>query len=152
MASPMSDPMTSRERPGTRILRRLAHPPHHLGLLERPQTPNRCRATDPKHPGDLAGAEMLGVTQGAEHLPCPLGQTRLQRAVGRSSFIAQTVRRALEDERRWDEIESALGACRRVATRGTQIPAGGSASSAVATTGGSGSREEVIVEHWPVGA
>jgi predicted transcriptional regulator len=27
----------------------------------------------------------------------------------RSSFIAQTIRRALEDERRWDDIESALG-------------------------------------------
>jgi hypothetical protein len=25
------------------------------------------------------------------------------------SFIAQTVRRALEDERRWDDMESALG-------------------------------------------
>jgi len=28
----------------------------------------------------------------------------------RSAFIAQTVRRALEDERRWEEIEGALGA------------------------------------------
>lgn len=28
----------------------------------------------------------------------------------RSSFIEQTLRRALEDHRRWDEIESALGA------------------------------------------
>lgn len=28
----------------------------------------------------------------------------------RSAFIAQLVRRALDDERRWDEIESALGA------------------------------------------
>jgi len=28
---------------------------------------------------------------------------------GRSAFIAQTVNRALEDERRWDEIEAALG-------------------------------------------
>jgi hypothetical protein len=27
----------------------------------------------------------------------------------RSAFIAQTVARALEDERRWDEIEAALG-------------------------------------------
>ncbi len=27
----------------------------------------------------------------------------------RSAFIAQTVERALEDERRWDEIEAALG-------------------------------------------
>lgn len=27
----------------------------------------------------------------------------------RSTFIAQLIRRALEDEQRWDEIESALG-------------------------------------------
>lgn len=27
----------------------------------------------------------------------------------RSAFIAQLIRRALEDEQRWDEIESALG-------------------------------------------
>lgn len=37
----------------------------------------------------------------------------LDRAVGprrRSSFIAETIRRALDDGRRWGEIESALGA------------------------------------------
>ncbi len=37
----------------------------------------------------------------------------LDRRVGgrrRSSFIAATVRRALDDERRWDEIEAALAA------------------------------------------
>jgi hypothetical protein len=28
----------------------------------------------------------------------------------RSAFIAQLIRRALDDERRWDEIEAALGA------------------------------------------
>jgi hypothetical protein len=28
----------------------------------------------------------------------------------RSAFISATVRRALDDERRWDEIEAALGA------------------------------------------
>ncbi|HEY7456435.1 MAG TPA: hypothetical protein VH703_04085 [Solirubrobacterales bacterium] len=28
----------------------------------------------------------------------------------RSAFIAQTVERALDDERRWDEIEASLGA------------------------------------------
>jgi Arc/MetJ-type ribon-helix-helix transcriptional regulator len=28
----------------------------------------------------------------------------------RSAFIAETVRRALEDERRWEDIEAALGA------------------------------------------
>lgn len=28
----------------------------------------------------------------------------------RSAFIAQTLRQALEDERRWDDIEAALGA------------------------------------------
>ncbi len=28
----------------------------------------------------------------------------------RSSFIAETIRHALDDERRWDEIEAALGA------------------------------------------
>jgi Arc/MetJ family transcription regulator len=28
---------------------------------------------------------------------------------GRSAFIAQTLRRALDDERRWDMIERALG-------------------------------------------
>ena len=27
----------------------------------------------------------------------------------RSAFIAQVIRRALEDERRWDDIEAALG-------------------------------------------
>jgi len=30
----------------------------------------------------------------------------------RSAFISATVRRALDDERRWDEIEAALGAIR----------------------------------------
>lgn len=37
---------------------------------------------------------------------------RLDRRVGRrgrSAFIAQTIRRALEDERRWEEIEAAMG-------------------------------------------
>jgi len=37
----------------------------------------------------------------------------LDRRVGRrrrSGFIAQTIRRALDDERRWDEIEASLGA------------------------------------------
>ena len=37
---------------------------------------------------------------------------QLDRRVGRrrrSTFIAETLRRALDDERRWDEIESALG-------------------------------------------
>jgi Arc/MetJ family transcription regulator len=37
----------------------------------------------------------------------------LDRRVGRrrrSAFIGQTVRRALEDERRWEDIESALNA------------------------------------------
>ena len=29
--------------------------------------------------------------------------------VGRSAFVAQSIRRALEDERRWDDIEAALG-------------------------------------------
>ncbi len=38
--------------------------------------------------------------------------SELDRRVGRrrrSAFIAETVRRALEDARRWDEIEAALG-------------------------------------------
>lgn len=38
---------------------------------------------------------------------------RLDRRVGsrrRSAFISETVRRALEDERRWDDIEASLGA------------------------------------------
>ena len=38
---------------------------------------------------------------------------QLDRRVGRrrrSAFIAETVRRALEDERRWDDIEAGLGA------------------------------------------
>ena len=30
-------------------------------------------------------------------------------ARGRCAFIAQAIRRALEDERRWDDIEAALG-------------------------------------------
>lgn len=37
----------------------------------------------------------------------------LDRRVGprrRSAFIAQLIRRGLEDERRWDDIEAALGA------------------------------------------
>lgn len=37
---------------------------------------------------------------------------RLDRRVGRrkrSAFIAETVRRALEDQRRWDEILASLG-------------------------------------------
>ena len=29
---------------------------------------------------------------------------------GRSAFITATIRRALDDQRRWDEIEAALGA------------------------------------------
>jgi hypothetical protein len=36
----------------------------------------------------------------------------LDRRVGarqRSAFIAELIRRALEDERRWDDIEAALG-------------------------------------------
>jgi hypothetical protein len=36
----------------------------------------------------------------------------LDRRVGRrrrSPFIAETIRRALEDERRWDDIEASLG-------------------------------------------
>ncbi len=38
---------------------------------------------------------------------------QLDRRVGqrrRSAFIGETVRRALEDERRWDDIEAGLGA------------------------------------------
>ncbi len=38
---------------------------------------------------------------------------RLDRRVGRrrrSAFISETVRRALEDEQRWDDIEAGLGA------------------------------------------
>jgi metal-responsive CopG/Arc/MetJ family transcriptional regulator len=38
---------------------------------------------------------------------------QLDRRVGRrrrSSFISETVRRALDDERRWDDIEAGLGA------------------------------------------
>jgi Arc/MetJ family transcription regulator len=38
---------------------------------------------------------------------------QLDRRVGqrrRSAFIGETVRRALEDERRWDDIEASLGA------------------------------------------
>jgi Arc/MetJ family transcription regulator len=29
---------------------------------------------------------------------------------GRSAFIAQSLRRALDDERRWEDVEAALGA------------------------------------------
>jgi metal-responsive CopG/Arc/MetJ family transcriptional regulator len=38
---------------------------------------------------------------------------RLDRRVGRrrrSAFISETVRKALEDERRWEDIEAGLGA------------------------------------------
>ena len=31
---------------------------------------------------------------------------------GRSAFVAATIRQALEDQRRWDEIEAALGSLR----------------------------------------
>ena len=39
--------------------------------------------------------------------------SELDQRVGRrrrSAFVAETVRRALDDEHRWDEIEAALGA------------------------------------------
>ncbi len=39
-----------------------------------------------------------------QQLDLRVGQRR------RSAFIGETVRRALEDERRWDDIESSLGA------------------------------------------
>ena len=45
-------------------------------------------------------------------LPAELvhGVDRRMGARGRSSFIARAVERALEDERRWELIESSLGA------------------------------------------
>ena len=41
----------------------------------------------------------------------------------RSSFISETVRRALDDERRWDDIEAGLGALDRGAHEWDHDPA-----------------------------
>jgi metal-responsive CopG/Arc/MetJ family transcriptional regulator len=51
----------------------------------------------------------------------------LDRRVGprrRSAFIAELVRRGLEDERRWDDIESALGTVADVGHDWDDDPAG----------------------------
>lgn len=50
----------------------------------------------------------------------------LDRRVGprrRSAFIAMTVRRALEDERRWSDIEAALGSVSDVGHEWDEDPA-----------------------------
>lgn len=52
---------------------------------------------------------------------------QLDRRVGRrrrSAFIAQTVRRALEDERRWEEIEATVGALSESGHAWDEDPAG----------------------------
>lgn len=51
----------------------------------------------------------------------------LDRRVGprrRSAFIAELIRRGLEDERRWDDIESALGALSDTGHEWDEDPAG----------------------------
>jgi metal-responsive CopG/Arc/MetJ family transcriptional regulator len=51
----------------------------------------------------------------------------LDRRVGkrrRSAFISETVRKALEDERRWEEIEAGLGALAGQAHEWDADPAG----------------------------
>jgi hypothetical protein len=50
----------------------------------------------------------------------------LDRRVGprrRSAFIAELIKRGLDDERRWDDIESALGALARSAHEWDDDPA-----------------------------
>jgi len=51
----------------------------------------------------------------------------LDRRVGarrRSAFISETLRRALEDERRWEDIEAGLGALADAEHEWDQDPAG----------------------------
>jgi metal-responsive CopG/Arc/MetJ family transcriptional regulator len=51
---------------------------------------------------------------------------RLDERVGvrrRSAFISETVRRALEDERRWEDIEAGLGALSQTAHEWDKDPA-----------------------------
>jgi hypothetical protein len=53
--------------------------------------------------------------------------SELDRRAGRghrSAFIARTVERALEDERRWEEIEASLGAVRDGGHEWDRDPAG----------------------------
>jgi metal-responsive CopG/Arc/MetJ family transcriptional regulator len=52
---------------------------------------------------------------------------RLDERVGvrrRSAFISETVRRALEDERRWEDIEAGLGALSQTEHEWDENPAG----------------------------
>jgi metal-responsive CopG/Arc/MetJ family transcriptional regulator len=52
---------------------------------------------------------------------------QLNRRVGvrrRSAFISETLRRALEDERRWEDIEAGLGALATVEHEWDRDPAG----------------------------
>jgi metal-responsive CopG/Arc/MetJ family transcriptional regulator len=52
---------------------------------------------------------------------------RLDERVGvrrRSAFISETVRRALDDEQRWDDIEAGLGALSRTSHEWDEDPAG----------------------------
>jgi metal-responsive CopG/Arc/MetJ family transcriptional regulator len=53
--------------------------------------------------------------------------SELDRRVGprrRSAFIAELVRRGLDDEQRWDDVESALGALAGAAHDWDEDPAG----------------------------
>lgn len=58
----------------------------------------------------------------ADHLVAQLDQRVGRR--GRSAFIAETVNRALDDERRWDEIEAAIGSLEDGAHSWDEDPAG----------------------------
>jgi len=53
----------------------------------------------------------------------------------RSAFITQVIRRALEDERRWDDIEAALGAISDRVTSGTRTLPSGFGGSVAGTRG-----------------
>ena len=67
----------------------------------------------------------------------------LDRRVGRrrrSAFIARTVERALDEQRRWDEIVASLGGIADEVTRGTRTPERGCATSVAATPNASDSR------------
>src|SRR5438309_2176889 len=83
----------------------------------------------------------------------------------RSTFIGETVRRALDDERRWEDIEAGLGALaggwrRDYARRGFTLRQADCLIAAAAVSVGARlatdnpkrfPMAELEVEHWPVG-
>jgi hypothetical protein len=54
----------------------------------------------------------------------------------RGAFVAELIRRALDDARRWDDIEAALGSIADEGMSGTMTRANGSAASGAATNAG----------------